>query len=230
MGPLVGQFIGLFFCWRCRIRANTPLVAMLNTTLVTTPFTQKLQLQFQMKHTKSLKLFCLYLLFSLPYPSVKVDTYNEVLNAIKSLRNDCSTGPFQIPTKFIKPIDEFLASPLCHIINTCSHMSAFQTKLKTARISPIPKVDDPRANDDYRPVSILPVLLKIFERLVMNQIVDFIQKDKILNEKVCGYRKGHSTVTALLGIKDMIVQALGRDEITLTVLADFSKAFDTIDY
>ena len=162
--------------------------------------------------------------------SLKPVTYNEVLNAIKSLRNDCSTGADQIPTKFIKPIAEFLASPLCHIINTCIQMSAFPTKWKTARISPIPKVDDPRANDDYRPISILPVLSKIFERLVMNQIVDFIEKEKILNEKVCGYRKGHSTVTALLGIKDMIVQAMGRGEITLMVLADFSKAFDTIDY
>ena len=55
-----------------------------------------------------------------------------------------------------------------------------------------------------------------------------IEKD--LNEKVCEYRKGHSTVTTLLGIKDMIVQAMGRGEITLMVLADFSKAFDTIDY
>ena len=96
--------------------------------------------------------------------------------------------------------------------------------------SPTPKVDDPRANDDYRSVSILPVLSKIFERLVMNQTVDFIEKEQILNEKVCGCRKGHSMVTALLNIKDMIVQAMGKGEITPTVLADFSKAFDTIEY
>ena len=157
-------------------------------------------------------------------------TYNEVLKAIKSLRNDCSTGPDQIPTKLIKPIAEFLASPLCHTINTCIQTSAFPTKWKTARISHIPQVDDPRANDNCRPVSILPVLSKIFELLVMNQIVDFIEKKQILNEKVCGCRKGHSTVTALLGIKGMIARATGRGEITLMVLADFSKPFDTIDY
>ena len=157
-------------------------------------------------------------------------TQNEVLNTIKLPRSDCSTGPDQIPTQFIKPIAEFLASPLCHIINTCIQSSAFPTKWKTARISPIPKVDYLRANDDYRPVSILPVFSKIFERLVLNQIVAFIEKKQILNEKVCGFRKGHSTVTALLGIRDMIVQAMGRGEITLMVLADFSKAFDTIDY
>lgn len=63
----------------------------------------------------------------------------------------------------------------------------------------------------------------------MNQIVDFIEKEQILNKNICGYRKGHSTVTALLGIKDMVVEAMGRCEITLMVLADFSKAFDTID-
>ena len=84
--------------------------------------------------------------------------------------------------------------------------------------------------NDYRPVSILPVMSKIFERVVMKQIVSFIDKEQLLYERVCGYRKGHSTVTALLGIKDMIMQAMGKGEITLMVLADFSKAFDTIDY
>ena len=64
----------------------------------------------------------------------------------------------------------------------------------------------------------------------MKQIVSFIDKEQLLYERVCGYRKGHSTVTALLGMKDMIMQAMGKGEVTLMVLADFSKAFDTIDY
>ena len=57
-----------------------------------------------------------------------------------------------------------------------------------------------------------------------------IDKEQLLCERVCRYRKGHSTVTTLLGIKDMIRQAMGRSEVTLMILAHFSKVFDTIDY
>ena len=64
----------------------------------------------------------------------------------------------------------------------------------------------------------------------MKQIVSFIDREKHLFERACGYRKGHSTVTALLGMKDMIMQAMSKGDVTLMVLADFSRAFDTIDY
>ena len=57
-----------------------------------------------------------------------------------------------------------------------------------------------------------------------------IDKEQLLCERVCGYRKGHSTVTTLLGIKDMIRQAMTRSEVTLMILAHLSKVFDTIDY
>ena len=157
-------------------------------------------------------------------------SYKEILEELKSLRSDCSTGPDQIPAKFIRPVAEHLASPICHIINSCIAKSTFPLQWKTARISPIPKINDPSSNDDYRLVSILPVLSKVFERVVMKQIVSFIDREQLLYERVCGYRKGHSTVTALLGLKDMIMQAMSKGEVTLMVRADFSKAFDTIDY
>ena len=64
----------------------------------------------------------------------------------------------------------------------------------------------------------------------MKQTGNFIDKEQLLYESVCGYRKGHFTVTALLGIKDMITQAIGKNEFTLMVFTDFSKTFDTIDY
>ena len=88
------------------------------------------------------------------------------------------------------------------------------------------RVNDPRNIDDYRPVSILPVLSKVFERVFMKQIVSFIDREQLLYERVCWYRKGHSTVTALLGMNGMIMQAMSKREVTLMVLADFSKAFE----
>ena len=114
-------------------------------------------------------------------------------------------------------------------------MLAFQLKQtfpsvwKLARISPIPKVDDPKCNDDYRPISILPVLSKVYERLALRQIAEFLSNKEILHQTISGYRKGHSATSALLPMRDDIRTAMKRGEITIAVLADFSKAFDTLD-
>ena len=96
---------------------------------------------------------------------LKSVTYHEVIRESKVLRSDCSTGPDNIPTKFIKLVSDHLASPLTHILNTCISKLDFPTLWKVARISPIPKVGEPQANDYFRPVFISPVLSKVYERL-----------------------------------------------------------------
>ena len=81
-----------------------------------------------------------------------------------------------------------------------------------------------------RPISILPVLSKVYEKLVHRQVVEFIESRTIFKENISGYRKEHSTTTVLLGIKDDNLHAMKRGALTLMTLADFSKAFDTIRY
>ena len=157
-------------------------------------------------------------------------TYREVLNEIKHLRSDCSTGPDNIPCKFIKLVANHLASPVTHIINNCIAKQIFPLLWKTARISPIPKVDDPRENDDYRPISILCVLSKVYERLALRQMADFLGNNAIFNPNNSAYRRGHSTTTTMLAIRDDILRAMKRGEVTVAVLADFLKAFDTVVY
>ena len=62
-------------------------------------------------------------------------------------------------------------------------------------MTPIPKVDSPQDRNDFRPISILPVLSKAYERRVDNQVVEFLEKYHLLNDKVFGFRKGHSTTS-----------------------------------
>lgn len=80
-------------------------------------------------------------------------SYNEILTKLKSLRSDYSTGPDQIPTKLIKPVAEYLASPICHIMKSCIAKSTFPSQWKIARISSIPKTKDSKSMNDYMPVS-----------------------------------------------------------------------------
>ena len=155
---------------------------------------------------------------------------DEVLKDISRLRSDCSTGIDQIPVKFVKLARGYISGPLTYIFNSCINTSSFPKTWKIERVSPIPKVDNPVNEKDYGPVSILPSLSKIFERLVFNRIVLFIEKQALLASSVSGYRKGHSTTTVLMGIRDDIIRAMKKGEVTLMVCADYSKAFDTVQF
>ena len=95
-------------------------------------------------------------------------------------------------------------------------------------MSPILKVVNPTTYDELRPISILPVLSKVFERLISWQMSEFTNSASLLYGNISSFRKGHSTITALLGIRDDIKRAMNRKEVTFMVLADFSKAFDTV--
>ena len=79
-------------------------------------------------------------------------------------------------------------------------------------------------------ISILPVLSKVFERVILSQISTFIDRQCIYKSTQSGYRPGHSCITLLLELRDDIQKAMNRGEITVAVLADYSKAFDTVDY
>ena len=130
-------------------------------------------------------------------------TYKNIEKCIKMMRNDCSTGYDHIPASFIKPISEFLVSPITFIINNFIKTNQFPDRRKLTRISPIPKLQLPMEPKDYRPVSILS-LSKIYERVVSEEITNFIEKNLVYHHYQSGYRKNHSTATLLAKLRDDI--------------------------
>jgi len=116
------------------------------------------------------------------------------------------------------------------VINTCINKQYFPTEWKIARICPIPKNTSVASEKDLRPISILPVLSKVYERLICKQFTEFIETNEIISNNVSAYRKGQSTTTVLQAIRDDILKAMKRSEVTMMVLADFSKAFDTVNF
>ena len=131
-------------------------------------------------------------------------SYQNVLKAIKTV----STGPDEIPIRFVKVVDEVLCYPLTYIINAFITYSKFPTLWKVARIVPMNKVATPTEQSHFRPIAILPARSKIFERTVCNQLIEFIDKRQLYKNTVTGFRKGFSTVSALLKLRDDIKKAM----------------------
>ncbi|CAB3997819.1 Hypothetical predicted protein [Paramuricea clavata] len=116
-------------------------------------------------------------------------TVREVEQEIDRLRNDTSTGVDRIPAKFLKFAKQDIAGPLTHIINTCIRNSYFPETWKTARVSPIPKVNQPSCDSDFRPISILPAMSKVFERLVLNQLFKYIDDQALLCSTISEFER-----------------------------------------
>ena len=157
-------------------------------------------------------------------------TYNQVLKEIKSLRSDCSAGYDNLPVSLVKPIADHLASPLTHIINTGIAENTFHQQWKIGKVTPIPKTEQSITPDQFRPVTVLPILSKIFERLMARQIINYIEQNQIYKQTMSGFRKRHSTETILMKIRNDITGAMNKGEVTLAAFLDYSKAFDTVDY
>ena len=125
-------------------------------------------------------------------------------------------------------VADYLGSPLTDVINTSIKNLYFPSPWKLARICAIPKGNKIKSEKDLRPIPILPVLSKVYQRLIFRQLSDFIDKNYVLNSSISAYRKGQRTTTVLQAILDDTVKTMKRSEEPMMILADFSKVFDTI--
>ena len=118
--------------------------------------------------------------------------------------------------------------PITNCINKCISIKSFPDELKVADVIPVLKKEDPNNKANYRPISLLPLISKIFERVLFEQIEKF--SEKILSPKLCGFRKGHSTPHALLNLLKNWQKTLDKSGVIGTVLNDLSKAYDCLPH
>lgn len=153
----------------------------------------------------------------------------EIFFALSQIKTN-ALGIDGIPAIFLKKLCPFIVPFLTHIVNACITQSYFPSAWKTAIIKPIPKVSSPKSVEDFRPISILPCISKILERVLKDQMQSFIDDNKLLCEYQSGFRSGHSTETAMLKVCHDIAQAIENDNVTVLVLLDLKKAFDLVDH
>ena len=133
-----------------------------------------------------------------------------------------------IPPKILRTSKESFSETLAELFNNTLLTSSFPTELKVADVSLIFRKYDPLKTKDYRPVSVLPVVSKIFERILHKQMS--LHVDRFLSPYLCGFRKGFSTQQALTSLLEKWKIVLNRKRYTGAMLMDLSKAFDTLNH
>lgn len=159
----------------------------------------------------------------------RMATEEEILTAISLIRSG-AIGPDGIGLVMILRCCPYIIPILQHLVNSCIETSCFPRCWKNTYVLPLPKTKNPVELKDLRPISILPTLSKIVERVLDWQIKGYINDKGILPETQSGFRKNHSCTTALTKVIDDTFTAVDRGELTALVLLDYSKAFDRINY
>ena len=138
-------------------------------------------------------------------------------------------GSDEINAKPLKISLDVIVAPLTHICNLSLQDGIFPAEMKHATVVPLYKSDDPMAFNNYRPVSLLPVLPKVFEKLMYTRFLNFLNKYQLLCKYQFGFRKLYSTCMALIMFMDKLSESLDDGKFVVGVFLDFSKAFDTVD-
>jgi hypothetical protein len=153
----------------------------------------------------------------------------EISKIIQTL-NVSSSGFDNLHSKIIKITCQYYIPALTHLVNLSLSEGFFPDELKIAKVIPLFKSGDPMNISNYRPISILPFLSKIYEKVIYNRMIKFIDKHSILYNFQFGFRNNHNTTMALITLIDKIKSASNEGKYTLGVFLDYSKAFDTVNH
>ena len=157
-------------------------------------------------------------------------TPKEVYNIILSLDLNKSVGPNSLPIFILKICNEFFSHYLSKIINTAFTTGIFPNLCKLAKVIPIFKKDDPLICNNYRPISLLPVFNKIFEKIIYTRMYEFLESNKLIYKQQFGFRSNHSTSHALISITESIKSYLDKHNFAAGIFVDLEKAFDTVNH
>nr|CAI5854973.1 unnamed protein product [Callosobruchus analis] len=131
---------------------------------------------------------------------------------------------------FMLQTAHIIAEPLTYIINLSFYTGVFPKELKTAYLKPVYKKGSLQEFKNYRPVSLLTNISKIFERIIYAQLVAFLESNGLLCEQQSGFRKGRNTIRAIYLALVEVLDSLNRGKLTTALYIDLTKAFDMVDH
>ena len=155
---------------------------------------------------------------------------NNILDAINQLKDGKASGPHKVPITIVKDVKDFIAKPLTLIVNDSIMNGVVPDIWKLARVTPIFKSGAENDANKYRPISVMSIVSRMLERLVHDQLFDFLKANKKLTCNQSAYQQLCSTITSLITSTDYWYENMDSREISLTLCLDLKKAFDTVDH
>ena len=141
-----------------------------------------------------------------------------------------ATGLDNISARFIRECADLISVPISDLFNKSLTSGIFPDDWKSARVIPLFKQGERSDLNNYRPISVISVIAKVFERIVYDQLYSFLAKEDVISKQQSGFRSLHSTVTALLEATDSWAFNIDRGNVNALVFLDLKKVFDTVDH
>ena len=141
-----------------------------------------------------------------------------------------SSGHDNISLKLVKFCKDILIKPITLIVNQMFSTGVFPDRLKIAMVKPLFKKDNESSLKNYRPISLLPTISKIFEKSIYLQTYNYFIENNLFYKSQYGFRRGHSTELAALEVVSKIIDEMDKRLLPLNIYLNLSKAFDTIDH
>ena len=157
-------------------------------------------------------------------------TRNEISDIINKFDNNKATGPNSIPVFILKIYNCFFSEHLSNIINLSFVTGLFPDLCKLAKVIPIYKGDDELLCENYRPISLLPIFSKVFEKVIYTRMYKFLSDNNLIYNKQFGFRSNHSTNDALVSLTEGIKTFLDNGFWVAGIFLDLRKAFDTVNH
>ena len=151
-------------------------------------------------------------------------------DCIDKLKPYTAPGLDQISPKFVKLSKCVLAPLLARLFNRCIELETFPNDFKVVSVIPIPKKISPTSLDEFRPISLLSVFFKLFEKIFESKMTKFITKNCILTPSQFGFTENNSTELAITTFYDKLLNNLNEKLITYSIFLDLRKAFDSVSH
>ena len=156
-------------------------------------------------------------------------TEHDVSDCINNIKINSAHGIDEIPSKFVKMSNCILYPVLAKLFNKCIKLETFPDSLKMAFVVPIAKILSPKSLGDFRPISLLCVFSKVFEKIIVTNMTKFVNKNNILTPSQFGFRENSSTDLAITTFYDKLLNNINDGKITCSIFLDLKKAFDSVD-
>ena len=155
---------------------------------------------------------------------------NSILTILKATQVSKAAGIDNLSGRFLKDGAKVLSKPISDLCNLSIISEKFPDPCKVAKLKPLYKKGSVTDPCNYRPISLLPLISKVIEKVIHNQTSTFLNSKNLLYNYQSGFRKKHSTDFCLSYLNDKILKGFDRGMMTGMILIDLQKAFDTIDH